>query len=262
MKVTILGSRGSIPTNGISMTEFGGSTSCVMVEAGETLIFLDAGTGITSVRETDVRSVSVLLTHPHIDHLLGLPFFPYARNSGHSIDIYAETKEGLDTRAQIDSFISPPLWPCTIDSYPSKITCREFVSPCDIGGVKVTSMQSCHPGGSTIFRLEHDGVSFVYATDYENTPQKDEELIELCRDTDLLLYDGQYTAEEFAQKGGSGHSTPEHGVYIMEQSNAKMMRILHHDPHHSDEDLIRMENAVKTDKISFARQGETICLQR
>ena len=123
-------------------------------------------------------------------------------------------------------------------------------------------MTSCHPGGCTIFRLEHDGVSFVYATDYENTPEKDAELIKLCKDTDLLLYDGQYTAEEFGVKKGYGHSTPEHGVYIMKQSGAKMMRILHHDPHHSDDDLIRMEDAIRSDNIAFARQGEMICLQR
>lgn len=262
MKVTILGARGSIPTNGNLMTQFGGATSCIMVEAGEALIFIDAGTGITTVPETDKKSVSVLLTHPHIDHLLGFPFFPYARTKGMHIDVYAETKDGRDTRAQIDSFISPPLWPCTIDSYPADIVCKQFVSPCEIDGVEVTSMASCHPGGSTIFRLRHDGVSFVYATDYENTAEKDAELIRLCRDTDLLLYDGQYTATEFAEKKGYGHSTCAHGIYIMEQCGAKMMRILHHDPHHSDDDLIRMENEVKSDRVSFARQGEIICLQK
>lgn len=120
MKVTILGARGSVPTDGSNMRVFGGATSSIMAEVDGSVIFLDAGTGIISAPDIRPSHVTILLTHPHIDHLLGLPFFPYLNRSGTAIDIYAGTKEELDAKAQIDSFMSPPRWPCTIDELPKE----------------------------------------------------------------------------------------------------------------------------------------------
>lgn len=263
MKLTILGARGSVPIDRQNNELFGGATSCIMVETEDAVIFLDAGTGILGAPEYKPgRKVSILLSHPHIDHLLGLPFFPYLKQRDLTIDIYATEKGGLDTKGQIDRFISWPLWPCTITDYPAEVVCHTIGSGCEISGVKVDLMESFHPGGSTIFRLEHDNASFVYATDYEHTDEKDAELVRFCRDTDLLLYDGQYTVDEYDEKRGFGHSTAQHALSVMEGSGARLMRIIHHHPTHSDEDLLRMEASVRTDNISFARQGETIWLQR
>lgn len=269
MKVTILGARGSIPTEGRDMAEFGGATSCVMAETDKSVIFLDAGTGIISAPDAGARSISVLITHPHADHLIGLPFFPGLNDENRTIDFYAVERGGLGARDQISSYISKPLWPCTIDDYCAKVVCHDLTShtcsrdkQIDIGDIKVSAIESNHPGGGSIFRLEHDGTSFVYATDYENSPEKDKELIEFARGTDLLLYDGQYTVEEYEAKRGYGHSTPDHGVYIMHECEAKSMRIVHHDPFHNDTKLSEMEKLIKNDKIAFARQGEVICLQK
>lgn len=262
MKVTILGARGSVPTDGDNMRVFGGATSCIMVEADGSVIFLDAGTGMMRAPDIHPPHATILLTHPHIDHLIGLPFFPYLYQSGTVIDIYAGTKEGLDARAQIDSFLSPPRWPCTIDEYPAKAICHTIAAPFEVDNVKVSFMDSNHPGGSTIFRLDHGGTSLVYATDYEHTDEKDEQLIRFSQDADLLLYDGQYTEEEADEKRGFGHSTAQHGVMIMERCNARLLRLIHHHPIHTDADLLRMEDMVRDDNISFARQGEIICLQK
>ncbi|MCR4990673.1 MAG: MBL fold metallo-hydrolase [Lachnospiraceae bacterium] len=262
MKITILGVRGSIPTDGHEMSGYGGATSCVMIETDKSVIFLDAGTGITGAPVIDNKSVSVLLTHPHADHLMGLPFFPYMIVKDKKIDIYASAKNGMGTREQVESFISPPLWPCTLKDYPAIITCHDAVFPFKIDDVEIFGMESNHPGGGTIFKLVHDGCTVVYATDYEHSDDKDEELIRFCDGSDLLLYDGQYTSKEYEGKKGYGHSTPEHGLMIMEKSKTKTLRIVHHDPHHTDDVLREMEGKIRSVNAAFARQGETICLQR
>ena len=47
MKVTLWGTRGSVPTPGPETIRYGGNTSCVEVEGDDgTLLVLDAGTGI------------------------------------------------------------------------------------------------------------------------------------------------------------------------------------------------------------------------
>ena len=77
MKITILGARGSVPINGRETLEFGGATSCVLVETDEQAVFLDAGTGIIKSPDVGSRHISILITHPHLDHMIGMPFFPY-----------------------------------------------------------------------------------------------------------------------------------------------------------------------------------------
>lgn len=78
MKVTLWGVRGSIPTTGPETKSYGGQTSCVRVTEDETLIILDAGSGIQSFNEVDIpntKRLDVLLTHLHMDHIQGLGFF-------------------------------------------------------------------------------------------------------------------------------------------------------------------------------------------
>ncbi|MCR4850307.1 MAG: hypothetical protein K5870_03520 [Lachnospiraceae bacterium] len=108
MKITVLGARGSVATDGNEMTVFGGATSCVLVEAGNEAVFLDAGTGIVHAPDIGDRHISILITHPHIDHIVGLPFFPCITQQDRQIDIYAVPRLGLDTALLIKKLISPP----------------------------------------------------------------------------------------------------------------------------------------------------------
>ena len=57
----------------------GGETSCVEIRTGETLIVMDAGTGIRELgnrllREKN-RHIHLIMTHAHWDHVIGFPFF-------------------------------------------------------------------------------------------------------------------------------------------------------------------------------------------
>ena len=90
IKVTVLGARGSVPTQGPDMTIFGGSTSSILIETADQAIFLDAGTGIMDAPNIGDKAISLFLTHPHLDHILGLPFFPYITEKNRRIDFYAK----------------------------------------------------------------------------------------------------------------------------------------------------------------------------
>ncbi len=260
MKVTILGARGSIPTEGKDMLEFGGGTSCVLVESDDQAIYLDAGTGITGTPDIGNKAISILLTHPHLDHILGFPFFPYISQRGRKIDIYAGKHGDLGTFEQLEEVYKNPFWPCGLKDYPSDISFHDIVFPINIGPFTVTGIPSVHPGGSLVYRLEADGRSVVYATDYEFEEDRVFELIDFSRDCDLLLFDAQYTDDEFIARRGFGHSTVSQGMMIMEKSGAKNIRFVHHDPRHSDEFLREMERPVKSATVSFARKGEVIFL--
>src|SRR5580698_6283031 len=81
MRVRFYGVRGSIPTPGPSTVRYGGNTVCVEVRlADDTRIILDAGTGIREcgnriIADDYTGTLHLFITHPHWDHLIGLPFF-------------------------------------------------------------------------------------------------------------------------------------------------------------------------------------------
>ena len=128
-----------------------------------------------------------------------------------------------------------------------------------IGDVSVDVMEGNHPGGSSIYRLTHDGKRIVYATDYEHSDASDERLIPYAKGCDLLIYDGQYTEDEYEKCRGFGHSTAEQGIAIAQKAGVKRLLITHFNPEHDDVFLARreeeMQKKAKDLKLTFARVG-------
>ena len=83
------------------------------------------------------------------------------------------------------------------------LTAQQFA----IGAVHVASTDLDHPGGSLGYRLEFGGRTLVYATDVEHTERPSEALVELARGADVLVHDAMYSASEYEQRRGWGHST-------------------------------------------------------
>jgi len=83
MELEFLGVRGSMPVSGDDRNKYGGHTlcACIVTSDGEWII-IDAGTGISklgdifaSQEEKKPLNYHLLLTHFHLDHITGLPFF-------------------------------------------------------------------------------------------------------------------------------------------------------------------------------------------
>ena len=257
VRLTVLGCRGSMPAAGKEMLAFGGDTSCCQIEAqGETL-FLDAGTGLVNAALPESRPLHILISHPHIDHLLGLLMFPGLSQPGRKVILYGKTVGGMSLEEQVRHLAGPPLWPATLSQYPADVQFQEACFPLSVGPFRVDAMASCHPGSSLIFRVAACGKRIVYATDFEHTEEKLHELSAFASEADLLLYDAQYTEEEYAVHKGFGHSTAEAGMRVQRESGAKRLLLIHHDPRHTDDFLRRRELALG---IRYARQGEVIRL--
>ncbi len=269
MKLTICGTRGSNPVFGKEYEKYGGSTSCYLIETSTQAVIVDAGTGIINVPEMKQQNIPILMTHSHVDHLIGLMAFNGLKDAHRNIDIYLAKREGLSPKKQIERLISNPLWPCKIDDYPAKVSIKELKvaeEKIEFGDIKVFSMEADHPGGSTIYRLESGNKTIVLVTDHEHRDeQKTKELASFAKGADLILYDAQYTQEEYERHKGYGHSTPEAGIKLKEMAEAKKLVFIHYLPAHTDSFIKDQEENIKkqyseSKDISFGYEGEVITL--
>lgn len=262
-RLEILGARGSMPVTGKEYMEYGGATSCYRVRVDDEEIYLDAGSGILKSKPDPNTHITILLTHMHLDHIIGLPFFMALSQKNRIIDIYSRKRSGLGVRDAINRMISPPYWPLKIEDYPAIIKYHDIdgnSSKLKIGNVDIDMMEGTHPGGSTIYRLNHKDKSLVYATDFEHTPKGCNNLIHFASDCDLLLYDAQYKSEEYEKYKGYGHSTPEAGLNVAKEANSKKLLFIHHSPARSDEELSKMERnlSLPNEYVQFAKAGSEI----
>ena len=257
--VKILGARGSVPVSGREYALFGGATTCVLVSLGGQTVLLDAGTGLAHLSGELLAQpeLTLLLTHGHTDHLLGLSMFPYLFKKGNRLTAYADgnIREGL-TR-----LISPPLWPLTLDEFPAEVAFHDTAPRFTLGNIEVAAAAGDHPGGVTHYRLTGDGKSVVFMTD-TTIREEDEALLSFARGCSLLIIDGQYSDAEFAARSHYGHSPWTAAARFGLACGAEKILITHHDPSHGDGTLLAAEEAVKAidPRCSFAREGETIDL--
>src|ERR1041384_2293300 len=90
MRIRFRGVRGSVPWTVPDAIIHGCNTPCLQIDddrTGATLI-LDAGSGIVGVPPVTSGPISLVLTHYHWDHLLGLPFFGTLYQPGAALEIH------------------------------------------------------------------------------------------------------------------------------------------------------------------------------
>ena len=261
--VKILGTRGSIPINGSAFKHYGGATVCVVARLAGQVVVLDAGTGILRLPDVlakEEREFPLLLSHPHVDHLLGLPMCPAVFVAQNRIHIYAVPRHGINAREQLQALMSPPLWPVCPEQLPAKLTFHDLPDTLYLGPVTVEAMEGVHPGGVTLLRLTGGGRRVVYITDSTLTEALLPRLMEFARNCDLLLCDGQYREEELPTRQHFGHSTWTAAARFGAACGAKSVRILHHDPSRRDNELDAAATALTAihPNCAFARAGEEI----
>ena len=268
MKVTLWGTRGSIPTPGPETERYGGDTSCVQVEGNDgTQLVLDAGTGIRRLGDAisrPVGRVDILLSHLHMDHIQGLGFFAPLYDPEVEVHIWgpASTTQGLSRR--LTRYLAPPLFPVLLRDLPCdlhlhEVPCGEF----EIGPFKIFAAMVCHPGPTVGYRIREGDRTLVYLSDHEpalgmdrfELSELDPEWVsgyDLAVEADLLIHDTQYTQEEYQERIGWGHSSAEQSLTFAQLARVKHLVAFHHDPARADDALYRVvSDAAQATKLPF-----------
>ncbi|MCU0601205.1 MAG: MBL fold metallo-hydrolase [Desulfobacterales bacterium] len=303
--VTFWGVRGSIPTPGYDTSRYGGNTLCVEVGfpgCGRTLI-IDAGSGIRrlgddllgrSGRQGGV-AVDLLLSHTHLDHILGLPFFQPLYRPDTRVAVYGPAISPEDRLEQVIggqmSYRYFPVRQVELAAEIRYVDLREGAY--DLGdGIRLSATYLNHPLLCMGYRIEYRGRALCTAFDTEPfrnlfvtdpaDPRYDEMMAQegeeesqaaalrmraFARGADLLIHDGQFTEREYrAGRVGWGHSSVEYAVTLAEAAGSRRLALVHHDPTRTDDELDEMSQrygGVRPGsglEVCFAAEGLSVTL--
>jgi phosphoribosyl 1,2-cyclic phosphodiesterase len=268
LRLKFHGVRGSIPTPVPANLGFGGNTTCLHVSVpGGGSIIIDAGTGLRQLGlemiGTDPQPLSMhfLLTHFHWDHIQGIPFFAPLYSPKTSVTFYSGRKPE-EARDVLEGQMSSPYFPVNFDLLAAR---REFVHaterPFHCNDVCVQTFPLNHPQGAFGYRLERDGAVIVHASDLEHGDAKlDRVLLDFAHGADVLVYDAQYTPEEYGAKKGWGHSTWLEATKVAKAAGVNRLVLIHHDPSHNDQALREIEQQARQEfpNTEAAREGAFI----
>jgi ribonuclease BN (tRNA processing enzyme) len=261
------------------VARYGGNTSCVVIESDEhDPIILDLGTGLRFFGlnrpfDEPFRGTA-LVTHLHWDHVQGIPFFSPLLAPGAHLDLFAPAQEDMVLEEAVRCFISPPYFPVGIDDLPGDITFHDTVpGPVEVQGAEVRAAWVPHVGPTLGYRITVGDVSVAYLSDHQQpglgSTEVDPQVLELCRDVDVLIHDAQFDDLEFSMRSDWGHCTVDYAVEVAVQAGARMLVLFHHDPSHTDvriDELLTHARAVATsrgvDEVLAASEGLTLSIER
>ncbi|MGH7753316.1 MAG: MBL fold metallo-hydrolase [Gemmatimonadales bacterium] len=251
MKVTLWGTRGSLASAGPETVRYGGNTSCVEVQGPEgALVVLDAGTGIRRLGAVvgKARSIDVLLTHLHMDHIQGLGFFEPLFRPDIDVHIWGPPSTTQDLRSRLTRYLSPPLFPVWLRELPRVILLDVPLGSFTIGALRVDAALVAHPGPTVGYRISDGRAAVAYIPDHEPAlgartfPEAPAWTsgFDLAAGADLLIHDAQYANEDYPAYVGWGHSSIGQAVAFGALAGVKRLIPFHHNPAYSDERIDRL----------------------
>jgi phosphoribosyl 1,2-cyclic phosphodiesterase len=279
MRLHIAGTRGSIAVTAPDRAVFGGDTTCLLITgAGGEQVLVDCGSGLPALAPLlgSDPDLLVLLTHYHLDHLVGLPAFAPLYRAGTHLRVAGVDQPDGTAEDALRTIVGAPFWPVSLDRTPARLSFQslppasEADAPLTCGGLVVRWAALPHPGGCTAFRLDEPatGASLVVATDVEWDDAPDHLVAgfaALCRQPspcELLICDGQYDRDTIAARRGWGHTSWPRAVELARELGVGRLLLTHHDPEDDDATLARRERDLQAvaPHAALARQGQVLDL--
>lgn len=256
MRFTLWGTRGSIASAGPDTVRYGGDTSSVELRtADDRVIILDAGSGIRELGTTlgNETRVDILLSHLHMDHVQGLPFFGPLLDPEVEVHIWGPISTTRTLRSRLARYLSPPLFPVRVRELPEVVFHDVPPSTFTIDTLEISADLITHPGATLGYRLTEGDMTLAYLPDHEpalgsaDFPGDPDWTsgFALTADADVLIHDAQYTDAQYAERIGWGHTSASQLANYAEMTRVGRLVTFHHDPAHTDDELDEMHEALE-----------------
>jgi ribonuclease BN (tRNA processing enzyme) len=279
VRIHLCGVRGSTPAPGIDFIRYGGHTSCVALAhngARAPTLILDAGAGVqrvSSLLEGAPFDGTILLSHLHWDHVVGLPFFAAADNEdAHVSVLLPEQQPEKDAARVLAGIMTPPYFPVEPTQLRGDWRFGTLApGEREIEGFTVRAREVPHKGGRTFgYRISDGHSTLVYIPDHCPTtlgPGEDgfgayhPAAIELAQDADVLLHDAQLFPAELAAEADFGHSVADYAVELAKRAGTRSVLLFHHRYDRTDDaldGLARRLGGGSAPAVSVAAEGTVL----
>lgn len=260
MRLRFWGARGTFAACGDAFLRYGGNTTAVEFQARSgRRVLVDLGTGATELAKSLMTGdfgqgrgeLPILLTHTHLDHIQGFPFFTPFFVRGNQIRILGHepgtnTLEGV-LQEKLDPHYSPLYG---LENLAAGVTVETIASgdAFTLPGFDVRCVALPHGNTTTLgFRIEADGASAVFATDVEYPgAEPNDAMLDLARGVDLLIHDAMFSDQHYLRRRGWGHSSVSTAIAVAERAGAKRLALFHHHPDATDDALDELFARART----------------
>ncbi len=227
---------------------YGGNTTSLEIRTdSDELFIIDCGSGIKKLGLDLLKEdfgkgkgfANIFLTHTHWDHIQGIPFFVPFFIKGNRFNFYSPYE---DCRERIEYQQVFTHFPVNLDYMQATM---EFMtlkkeSEFHLNDIKIVNKRMRHPGGAFGYKIIENGKTFIYTSDCEFNIDEMYN-IDTYKDffykADVVVFDTQYTFDEFINKVDWGHSPASVAIDIASKFEVDRLILFHHDPDYSDEKL-------------------------
>lgn len=227
-----------------------------MAEGNQRLV-LDAGTGLRRYGRSLTPELMggehlLLLSHLHLDHLAGFPFFPPLYHPGATVRVLGPDQPSASVGQVLERLLDPALWPLPRlgQLVVQPVTAGRF----EAGGFTVRAVQLAHGGVTLGYRIETPAGRIVsYVTDNELAgmhPSERHELVQLVAHSHVLIHDAAWPDALLPDRAGWGHSSGGEAVALGIDAGCATVVLFHHDPDADDAALDRQLAAARTKVIA------------
>jgi phosphoribosyl 1,2-cyclic phosphodiesterase len=261
VKVRFWGVRGSFAMSGKEFLRYGGNTTCLelVTDAGSRLL-IDLGTGATEAAKDlmtgefghGTGKLPVLLTHTHLDHIQGLPFFTPFFIKGNTIRILGADPAGSSLKGTLQNQLAPHYSPLNgLENLAAGVSIETFFPGAElvIDDFEVTTAALPHGTmWTTGFRIKADNkiVAFLSDVEYPAPHRPTREAFALAAGADLLIHDAMHDDAAYALARGWGHSPVSAGIHLGAAAGVGRIALSHHNPDATDATIDGLVAAAQT----------------
>ena len=217
MKITFLGTNGwySSPT---------GDTPCIVVDAKDQYVVLDAGNGLYKVDKyiTEDKPIALFISHFHIDHVSGLHILPKF-HFRQGIDVYV----GKGRSKDFDVLVNKPFTvgrnfkPENISKLETEVRLHELSETTENIPFPAAAIQQFHAYVNHGYRFELEEKIIAYTGDCAPTNATKK----LAQNADVLICECSNKKTELPDPWG--HFDPVQAAMLAKESNVRQMILTH-----------------------------------